>query len=364
METEDKLWLPPLSPKDQKRLRRLLQKKGIIGFIWKGIKGFIKWTGFPGKTLWDWLQVLSVLAIPLVVAGATIYFTQQQTQLSDATNKEQHKTDIQIATDQQREATLETYFDRISDLLVNEQLYQSKPGDGVRDVARARTLIALRRLDGTRKGLLLQFLYEGHLITTPNSTLDHNNPIISLVGADLSGAILSGPPANRGQAKCQSIFTQSGVNLRDADLSGAFLSKAQLDCADLNGANLRGADLSEASLFGVTWIGASLIGTELDDALLDDSNLRNTNLSGASLLHASLITSNLKDANLKGALLIGTVLEDTDLSRADLSGADLSGADLYKANLSGAIITQKQLDQVKSCLYATLPQGLICHQFQ
>src|SRR5947209_917989 len=29
------------------------------------------WTGLNGKTLWDWLNLLGILAIPLVVAGAT-----------------------------------------------------------------------------------------------------------------------------------------------------------------------------------------------------------------------------------------------------------------------------------------------------
>ena len=27
-----------------------------------------RWTGFTGKTLWDWLQLLSALAIPVVLA--------------------------------------------------------------------------------------------------------------------------------------------------------------------------------------------------------------------------------------------------------------------------------------------------------
>src|SRR5215217_2402024 len=36
------------------------------------------WTGFGDKTLWDWLQLLSALAIPVVLAAAGLWFTAQQ----------------------------------------------------------------------------------------------------------------------------------------------------------------------------------------------------------------------------------------------------------------------------------------------
>jgi hypothetical protein len=32
-------------------------------------------TGFAGKTLWDWLQLLAALAIPLVVGFGAVWFT-------------------------------------------------------------------------------------------------------------------------------------------------------------------------------------------------------------------------------------------------------------------------------------------------
>src|SRR5947209_8922709 len=78
---------------------------------------------FFGRPLWDWLNLLGVLAIPFVVTIVGLYFTQQitqqQAQLSDAANKQQHQTDLQIAADQQRETTLQTYLDNMSDLLFN-----------------------------------------------------------------------------------------------------------------------------------------------------------------------------------------------------------------------------------------------------
>src|SRR5690349_8145241 len=74
------------------------------------------WTGFSGKTLWDWLQLLAVLAVPLAVAFGTAYFAYQQAQLSGIQHQReveaanlQHQRDVQAADDQQQEATLQSY---------------------------------------------------------------------------------------------------------------------------------------------------------------------------------------------------------------------------------------------------------------
>src|SRR5260221_7273763 len=140
--------------------------------------------GFSGRTLWDWLNLLGVLAIPFVVLIVGLYFTQQitqqQTLLSNAANKQQHQTDLDIAADQQRETTLKTYLDDMSDLLLNHNLSKSKPGDIVSEVARERTLTVLRRLDAKRNRIVLQFLQDAHLISELNVVID-------LHGADLSG---------------------------------------------------------------------------------------------------------------------------------------------------------------------------------
>ncbi len=116
MATENPLWLPPLSPKDQEKLNhdQHNQRKAII-----------KETGFSGKTLWDWLQLL---IIPLMLAGGGFWFSLQQSDISAQASNRQHdsdqkiavanrQNDMQIALDQQRETTLKTYLDDMSDLL-------------------------------------------------------------------------------------------------------------------------------------------------------------------------------------------------------------------------------------------------------
>lgn len=174
--------------------------------------------------------------IPLVLAFVTIGFSLVQNAHS-----------AWLATDQQQQTTLETYIDRMSDLLLNKSstttfLHDSKSLDGVRNVAKARTLIALSRLDPERKRAVVFLLYHADLITwhqwpkTPGSDF----PIIDLATADLREADLSNIFLNN-------TYLYDGF-LNNANLSNAVLSIADLGNSNLSGANLGGADLKGATM--------------------------------------------------------------------------------------------------------------------
>src|SRR5438067_2417203 len=71
--------------------------------IFGGYQFHWDWTGFnsPSKTLWDWLQLLGVLAVPIVVGFGAVWFTSQQSKVAEAENK-----------DNQRENALQAYIDK------------------------------------------------------------------------------------------------------------------------------------------------------------------------------------------------------------------------------------------------------------
>ncbi len=318
-----------------------------------------KW-GFADKTIWDWLNLSGTLAIPLVVVGATIAFgiiqadlAQKQHDSDQAIANQQHAADQQQALDQQRATTLQTYIDNIQDLLLNHNLLKSKPSDDVAILARARTLTALQGLDGTRKGVLVQFLYEAHLIGFLDSKGNRQPPIVDLTGADLSGAFLLG---NIYGAVFGYTFL-SRVNLSGADLSGANLSGADLLIVNLSEADLSGADLYKAGLVLDDLSEADLNGSNLILADLNGSSLILATFSRASLNEASLDTANLSGADLSTVDLRKAFLGGADLTGANLNGAGLNGADLTNADLKGAIITSGQLAQVNSLKGATMPNG-------
>ena len=124
------------------------------------------WTGFFHKTLWDWLNLLAALAIPVVAGFGVAWFTQLQQQRAKRLEQTQHEqdqklavqraeTEREIAVDNQREAALQGYIDNMSELLLKEGLRKSQSEDEVRKIARVRTLTVLPRLDATRKSSTL-----------------------------------------------------------------------------------------------------------------------------------------------------------------------------------------------------------------
>lgn len=209
-----------------------------------------KRTGFEDKTLWDWLQLLGVLAIPLILGIATLLFGIQQANLAN----QQHLQDQASALDQQQATILQTYLDNIQNLLLNYNLLKSKPDDDVAILARARTLTALQGLDPVRKGQLLTFLYEAKLIGFTDFNFKTHNSIIHLEGATLTHADLH-----------DTIL--SGIDLRDAILTDADLTFANLEGADLTFANLRGSNLSNADLRGAILGFTGLTQQQIDQAL-------------------------------------------------------------------------------------------------
>src|SRR5215469_4624297 len=198
---------------------------GLIGFIFAGYWFNWDWTGFnahigphvpqyqPTKTLWDWLQLL---LIPLVLAVAALLFNRATT-----------RTEQMIALDKQREDLLQTYLDRMSELLLEKQLHspaspyeiRNVTRDEVRNVAQVRTITILFQLDARRIGYVFAFLREAGLMSTTSES------IVSLKQANLTEINFS-----------QAVITE--VDLRDtilykANLSGAFLLEANLSRAFL-----------------------------------------------------------------------------------------------------------------------------------
>jgi hypothetical protein len=216
------------------------------------------------KTLWDWMELLIV---PLVLAGGAFWFNWSQRKAEKRIEDRRSETEQDIAARNRREASLQAYLDKLTEVLIEDGL--TKPG--VKDLIRARTFTTLRTLDPVRKGLLLTFLHEAGLILRKIDEKGEAVPgFISLGGADLSNAFLG------------------NANLRGVDLSCANLHGARLMYARLNGATLRGAYLANSNLF--------------------KADLSNADLSNANLRDANLTAANVTDEQLRRALHTDTVI--------------------------------------------------------
>ncbi len=244
----------------QARSLTLLIRMGAVFAVSAALGAFVffgyqhEWTGFgprdgtegqavPGKTLWDWLELLIV---PIVLAAGAF--------LLDGSRR---RSDQRLERDRQRQQVLDAFFSDISELLLSGGLTDSEQRSSARTLARTRTLIALRQLDGGRKAQLLQFLYEGGLIGS--------NPVIEMVGADLSGALLD------------------EASLRGAVLRGVYFNGASIRRATLAAADLRGSSFSRVDFYKADLTNASLAQADLDRANFEAANLKNADLRDVDL---------------------------------------------------------------------------------
>jgi hypothetical protein len=298
------------------------------------------WTGFTSKTLWDWMDLLIV---PVVLAVGGFLFNRSEKKNDREIAAQKEVTERELAIDNMEENSLQMYLDRITELIRNEDLKEWQDGEYSKKddpkiikrifiglLARARTMTILPRLNSNRKGSLVQFLHELHLILKTGT-------VIHLQGADLSKA-----------------------NFQSLDLHDVYFYGTSLELANFNQAYLYGAHLSSAKLSR-----ANFKNSNLELINFHNSDLEGADLEGAVIRGAICIGTKFKNANLKNVdFSIGefregnnvtkktTALDGADFTGADLSGANLTGACLKDANLTGAnltntIVSKNQLVEVK-----------------
>lgn len=131
-----------------------------------------------------------------------------------------------------------------------------------------QTFGIIKKLDGTSKGILMEYLG--------------------------SSGLLNG---------------NTRINLQDADFRGVDLHAINLPRADLHGINLEQAKLQDAILFEAN----------LSRVRLNGADLSRANLQWADLRHADLTDALLDGANLSGADLTGAIYTASQLGRARTS---------------------------------------------
>lgn len=251
------------------RLLLLASLAVIVIAIWAiNVQDWPDFTGFNGKTIWD---LTNLAIVPILVALVAYYL-----------DKNQKRTEEVITTARGQEAELQSYLDRMTDLLLRETPYKKEEIEARDVVVRARTLSVLKNLDASRKASILRFLYESKLLNV-------------ITDADFSH-----------------------VDMYNGILLGAYLFKANFNFANLSFANLEKSVLSDCSFY---------------KANLSFGKFNGVDLSFAKLRGADLSAINLVDADLSDADLTGAKLRGADLTNANLVGTDLSDVNLEDVNL-------------------------------
>ena len=234
----------------------------LVFLIWKIWRP--KWFGFSGKTLWDWI---ALLAVPTVVGFATFL-------ISAIT--------AQIERERGLETALQRYFERVSELALDERL-ESRP-EIASAIGRAETMAVLRLVEGERAGRALAFLAEMDLLKTFSVEFES----LDLQGVEMKGIDMSG-------------LDFEGSQLRGVDFEGAELSGVDFEDASLEGADLKKSDLS----------GSQFDFAEMGGAELHNADLRGANLQNAIGLKAAQISVSCMDETTILPIGFAKIIEET-----------------------------------------------------
>jgi uncharacterized membrane protein len=290
-----------------------------------------EWTGFVGKTLWDWMKLLLV---PIILALGGLLFTQMdrlnstRAQRLDRERLQVDRAQAQNALELNRRGQITDRFTRAIDQLGKVDDYGNKQVE-----IRVGGIYALEQIARDSE--------EDYwpIMEVLAAYLRQNAPWIP--EEDQQGEELSPAP---------DIRAITDVLRR----RNSYFGRGEADPLDLSLTNLSGANF-----LGANFSRTNLSRTNLSRAELQGAELQYANLQGADLREADL-----READLRGAWLQGADFQGANLQYANLQGADFQGANLQYANLQGAdlssvqSLTQEQLEEAVGNYDTTLPEYL------
>lgn len=257
--------------------------------------GLLKIAGF-GTLLTVWYKQLDWDAIgalgevfgalgQILIAILAVYIAWRQYIISKDLTIQQN-----TITQQQ---TIDTYFQGISDLILDEQgLLEDWPQE--RAIAEGRTAAILSSVDGAGKAKILRFLSRAKLLTPLKRDRHLGRPIL-----DGSG----------GYAEDRS----HGTRVIDVGV--------MLAAANLSGTDLRWTDLSEANLIRANLDRCDLVKSNLARTILFSASLRGADLNGVRLFYGSVEVasprSRTEPPNYKTGAHTGAVVENADFTNAE-----------------------------------------------
>ena len=275
-----------LTPQEQRALiatvGMILAIAGFLNFI-----GFyhaidvwlisIKWDEFGSWA--DWVGALG----QIMIAVLAVYVAWQQYVISKDLTIRQN-----MITQQQ---TIDTYFQGISDLALNEEgLLEDWPQE--RAFAEGRTAAILSSVDAAGKAKIIRFLSQARLL----SPLKRDN--------------LLGRPMLDGYGGYEEDRI-SGVRVIDLGV--------MLAGADLGGTDLRWTDFSEANLVRANLSCCDLVKANLARTILYEVNLAGADLKASRLFYGNLETaspaSRIHPPNYETGAYTGAVVENANFNK-------------------------------------------------
>jgi uncharacterized protein YjbI with pentapeptide repeats len=244
--------------------------------------GFTVWldfTGFSGKSLWEWLDLLGA---PILIAFIAWRFEVSQTKREHFRISEENKIShsledkkLDITKKQIRFSILNNALDEIYNIKATNDIDILENAEGsIKDLARSKILSTILMLDSIRNRIFFDYLQ------STKATIDFSESKLNftkLVDCDLTKLNFSNSELRK--ALCRNTIID-GTDFRNAKLNGAdFLgakgNNTNFSCAVIMGAEFGSSKLSHAKFIkaeiqGVSFERADLSFADFTDAIIDD----------------------------------------------------------------------------------------------
>jgi len=289
-----------------------------------------------GKTLWDWLDLL---LIPIALA-IFAYFS----------SKEIKKIELMVSIERTRDISLQSYIEKVTDYLsqgslkimdtskneINNEVEDNLTHNDAQQQAKAieiRRLVTLltkttlKMLDGERKGLVIQFLYDAKLITISNI---ENKPIISLKGADLS----------------------------TIDFSSELVRISNKLKKDFQHEEFHDIDLSETNLSRANFYGVHFHNSNFNFANCVNANFQNAFIKSSSFLNAILDKADFSNSAFIDSKFVEIMDPPYSPDGPFICAASLEKTKLVNTSFYHSIVLPEQLYSGKVRRKVTIPSGL------
>ncbi|CAF0801762.1 unnamed protein product [Adineta steineri] len=289
----------------------------------------LKKRAFWHFTFKDILAILCSATIPIALATYTAIGSQQQKREAEKTR--------QFDLEQSRELRQQTLYDEfINNIFKLDNYGYLKERKNPWAFANAYYRAAHRQWDTIRKGDVLQFLKEKHLIGRNNCTngcrTTKVDDIIRLNKLNFDNTYLASETGALHQLDLECVaFDQismsnavfSSVNLNGVSFDGAQLDKVKFNsssllCASFNGVNLSGADFGNSNLAGAHFSNSDLSGAKITEDQINQAYFHNVTMPNGEKSETTSSTTTKKPITQT------TTIVETKMSRTTSSSLTTS----------------------------------------
>ncbi|CAF1416458.1 unnamed protein product [Adineta ricciae] len=292
---------------------------------------------FCSLTIQNILQFISSLILPLMLGIFTVVITLHQQNISMKQRREDHE----IARNQRLEDRNESHLQRVQELHVLAMQYEidrNMSNDRYKDeilstymrnmgelfernngsltcnptvkiLARAKTLNAIRQLDGSHNMHVIRFLFESGQLFHKNECPPLDISTALLVNLEF-GSLTISPEIE--------YMILTGVFFIDCTFHDMTIESADFTLNDVYFAN--------SNFMRVDFMSTAIEVTSFLSAKLNLVWFQNSELDEVNFSYAELSRVNFSEADLKDILFLKTVFDDVDFSDAELENIEFHGA--------------------------------------